>query len=413
MPRVLLVSYSDLTGRRFDGYDLMQRGAPGWEFGMAVVSKESEDPGVFELFPERVPAGTRLLRRADRALALDGMLGTGLTRLAGSAAFDRADLVHLHLLHIGPSVGIRGLPLLARLKPLVWTVHDMWPLTGMCVHPFECSAWRTGCGRLCPHPRGGSPLRRITPALLWRIKRRLLARSRPTLVAASRWMRERIAASPILGGLPCEVIPFGVDGEVFSPRGRAAARAAMGISGREPVLCCRGVPVARDAFKGSALLVEALGMLEPPPGTRLVVIGETADFAGLSDRYVIHGTGWIGDPAGLAAVLSASDVLLMPSLQESFGLTAVEAMACGAVPAVLPGTALPETTGAPSAGLVAADRTPEAFASAVGALLSSPGELAARSAACIGLASSRYSFAATLDAHLALYSRLIEGRGGL
>jgi len=65
------------------------------------------------------------------------------------AEYAAADVVHLHNLH-GDYLSLLALPLWGRDKPLVWTLHDAWPLTGNCAYPRDCPRWRAGCGR-CPN----------------------------------------------------------------------------------------------------------------------------------------------------------------------------------------------------------------------------------------------------------------------
>jgi len=53
----------------------------------------------------------------------------------------------------------------------------------------------------------------------------------------------------------------------------------------------------------------------------------------------------------MADIYNASDLFLMPSIVESFGMMAIEAMSCGTLPIVLEGTALPEVTNSKTCGV--------------------------------------------------------------
>ena len=55
----------------------------------------------------------------------------------------RPDIIHLHNLH-GGYFQTNLLPRLAKIAPIVWTFHDMFPITGHCAHSFECEKWKTG-----------------------------------------------------------------------------------------------------------------------------------------------------------------------------------------------------------------------------------------------------------------------------
>jgi glycosyltransferase involved in cell wall biosynthesis len=410
--RVLHVSWTDTPGERFNGFDMMQRAPQGVEMRMAVISKSSGHPSVSCIGSSPGRPGARLLRRLDRVLGLDGLLGTAGSDLASSEAFGWADVVHLHLIHIGPFFSIRSLPALSGRRPLVWTAHDSWACTGMCVHPFECGAWRTGCRRSCPHPRGGSPFRRLTPRLLWERKRRALSGLDVDMVAASAWMERRLAGSPLTQALRRTVIPFGIDPGVFRPGAASGFREACGIGPEDLVLVLRGVDPAKDSFKGMAFLHSALETLEAPPGTVLLVAGDACGFTDLAGRYRLMPLGWLSSSADFAAALAAADLLLMPSLQESFGLTAVEAMACGTPPVVTEGTALPEVTFCPDAGASSPAGDAGEYASLVARLASDRQRLAARSARCREKALAAYSIGDYVSRHMNLYAAALARRAG-
>ena len=60
---------------------------------------------------------------------------------------DEADLLNFHGIH-GQFFSYLALPFLTRNKPAVFTVRDMWPLTGHCAVSYDCERWKTGCGQL-------------------------------------------------------------------------------------------------------------------------------------------------------------------------------------------------------------------------------------------------------------------------
>lgn len=59
--------------------------------------------------------------------------------------FKEADIIHFHNLH-GDYFNYLSLPCLTRLKPSVWTLHDMQSFTGHCAFSYGCEKWKTGCG---------------------------------------------------------------------------------------------------------------------------------------------------------------------------------------------------------------------------------------------------------------------------
>src|SRR6185503_5321033 len=90
------------------------------------------------------------VNKAEQVTGLEYMLLPWKNQYLTHDFVRQADIVHLHNLHGGffsPAI----LPALSRAKSIVWSIHDMWPLTGHCYYPdmYECSRWQTGCGR-CP-----------------------------------------------------------------------------------------------------------------------------------------------------------------------------------------------------------------------------------------------------------------------
>ncbi len=59
------------------------------------------------------------------------------------------DLVHIHNLHAA-GWDIELVQLCLRHAPVVWTLHDLWAVTGSCAYPMDCARFRSGCDASCP-----------------------------------------------------------------------------------------------------------------------------------------------------------------------------------------------------------------------------------------------------------------------
>jgi len=148
--------------------------------------------------------------------------------------------------------------------------------------------------------------------------------------------QEKQALARLYGAVPARVsvIPCGVDLRRFRPLDQAVARRRLGL-GEEPLVLYVG---RIEPLKGLEILVEAVGQLETQEARLLVVGGDAqadgevqrlrarAAALGLADRIRFTG---IVDQSELPSYYSAADVCVVPSYAESFGLVAVEAMACG------------------------------------------------------------------------------------
>jgi glycosyltransferase involved in cell wall biosynthesis len=407
-PAILQVSTWDESGARFDGLEihraLERRGARS---SMAVLSPTIPDKGVFGM-------PNRITRRIDAWLTPRFEERRGIQRLFATAGltlflrreFWTADVVHLQIIHGLPGFSLLQIPLMSRLKPIVWTWHDPWIFSGHCIYPLDCELWKTGCPR-CPDLPLPLAVPRDSSAVNWKIKRFALRQTRGVIVVASEWMKRRVEESGIAPHLKCVVISLGVDTHVFRPRDRAESRRALGIDPDAHVVAFRDAGIG-ERFKNSALVVEALRRYSPTRKTYVLCFQTSETAQALTGQYEVVDLGWVPTAEEAAVAYSAADLFLMPSRAEAFGMMAVEAMACGIPVIVADGTALPEVVNAPHVGLSVRQGDPGALASAVEALLADPDARQQRGVAGRALAVSEYSFDRYLDAHLRLYEALVR-----
>jgi glycosyltransferase involved in cell wall biosynthesis len=162
-------------------------------------------------------------------------------------------------------------------------------------------------------------------------------------------------------------VPHGVDAEVFSPERRGGrARVAAALGEEPPYVLFASIPSIRQknlpALKQAMAALAARGLPHA-----LVIAGGTAGGEAPDVLNEIAAGGrvaWLGhvDDLELAGLMAEADAFCLPSLFESFGLTALEAMACGAPVVASVRGALPEVVG--DAGLLT-EPTPEAIEAAL------------------------------------------------
>jgi len=203
------------------------------------------------------------------------------------------------------------------------------------------------------------------------------------------------------------VVPGGVDLCLFQPRDRHASRAVLGIDGEVVLFVGRMDPV-----KGLDILLRAVGLLADRRNLRLVIVGgdgqeeerrraETlAASLGIAARFV---------PAvrqeDLPLYYSAADVLVVPSYYESFGLVAVEALACGTPVIAARVGGLPTIIRDGENGLLVPWRHPAAFAERIARLLDEH-ELRIAMAARARASVAGFSWERVADQVIAIYQRL-------
>lgn len=249
-------------------------------------------------------------------------------RLPEKVAAIAPDIVHLHWL----GAGFCQIETIGKFnRPLVWTLHDSWPFTGGCHVPGDCRKYREHCGA-CPVL--GSVRENDLSRRVWERKSRAWRELRPTLVAPSRWLAACAGESSLFHECRIEVIPNGLDTDVFRPMDRRAARAVFGLPPERPLILFGAVNPLSDPNKGWHLLQLALKAVSDSRSDAMaVVFGADAPDSAPETGMPVTFLGRIRNEALLVAAYAAADVFVAPSLQEAFCQTLVEAMACG-TPAV-------------------------------------------------------------------------------
>jgi glycosyltransferase involved in cell wall biosynthesis len=214
--------------------------------------------------------------------------------------------------------------------PIVWTLHDMNTFTGGCHYDANCGRYKTGCGE-CPALDSESP-NDLSRAIFKR-KAAIFDRLSPErlrIVTPSRWLADAARGSELLKKFSCEVIPYGLDLDVYKPMDRTLCRQELKI----PVDAKVVLFVAdsnQNKRKGFSLLTEALAQIADIQGLVLASIGGASNSMSASIPYI--SLGQLQDDKSIAAAYSAADVMVIPSLQDNLPNTVLEAMACG-TPAV-------------------------------------------------------------------------------
>ena len=209
-------------------------------------------------------------------------------------------------------------------RPLVWTMHDMWPFTGGCDYSLGCERFTGACGA-CPVL--GSRAQRDLSRWIWRRKRRSWDGLELTAVAPSRWLAGCARRSSLFRDRRVEVIPYGVDTGTFKPVDRAAARSLLSLPPDARLVMFGAHDDAPR--KGLRELAAALRALASEAKLEALVVGPRT-LAERADLGVpLHARGPFGDEVSMAAAYSAADMLVLPSRWDNLPLVGLEALACG------------------------------------------------------------------------------------
>ena len=249
--------------------------------------------------------------------------------------FKEADVIHLHWVNQG-LLSLRGIrKILQSGKPVVWTMHDMWPATGICHLTLGCRRFTTSC-RNCPLLPGNGSNNDLSTRV-WQKKMRLLQGEVINFVTCSRWLEGEARRSALLKEQTVISIPNPIDTRVYCPGNRKEARLAEGLpaEGHLILFICQRVS---NPNKGMPFLIDACRQLvsehpEMTENTTLVVLGSHAEDVAEAIPFRIVAPGYVTDEHRLVNLYRAADLFVLPSLSENLPNTIMEAMACG-VPCV-------------------------------------------------------------------------------
>lgn len=253
------------------------------------------------------------------------------------------DVVHLHNLH-GYYLNIEMLFewLAERDCQVRWTLHDCWPLTGHCVHftYVGCDQWKQSCAADGECSQLGTYPKTYAKGECFKnhARKKALFTSVPSdrmrLFTPTKWLADRVSQS-FLKNYPVEIRENPIDSVSFRPR-QSDFRERYGLEGKTVVL---GVAFPWTERKGLGEFVRLAGDL----GDEFAIV-----LVGLSKKQRKRMPGNIlafertDSKEKLAEFYTAADLFVNPSIEETFGLTVAEALACGTTVAVRKDTACAE-----------------------------------------------------------------------
>ncbi|MEW6132017.1 MAG: glycosyltransferase [Pseudomonadota bacterium] len=348
--KVQIISYSDIGGGAARAAYRLHRFLSDYGVAsqMRVRSRKSDDTAVQGASGRLGRAGNALrphlgsiLGRLQRSTNASWRSGNWLpSAWAEEVDATDADVINLHW------VGDETLSIedIGRIrKPMVWTLHDMWPFCGTEHYASDDMAarWRHGYDRGNRRAgEGGLDIGR----LVWLRKKRSWTRPMH-VVAPSRWLANCARDSALLRNWPISVVPNPLDIGVFKPAERNAARHALGLPQDKAIILFGAAGGGSDPRKGYDLLQEALELLARDgnmPDVLCVVFGQDAPKNAVRQPFPVRWMGVVHEDAVLASLYGAADVTVVPSRQENLPQTATESQACGTPVVAFNVTGLPD-----------------------------------------------------------------------
>ncbi|MDP4277705.1 MAG: glycosyltransferase [Bacteroidota bacterium] len=241
-----------------------------------------------------------------------------------------ADVIHIHWINQG-FLTVREVAKLNSLgKPVFWTMHDLWPVTGICHYAGQCTHYTHECG-LCPllsHPRPTDLSHQV-----FQLKKQLFTNKRIHFVGCSEWIKCQAEISCLGEGNVFSSIPNPIDTSQYCPGDKLAARRYFSLPTSKKLILF-GAQIATNKRKGLDYLISATQLLaDLSEQVELVFFGEIKTGFSSTLGLKAHSLGYVSKPEDVVKMYQASDCFVIPSLEENLPNMVMEAMACG-VPCV-------------------------------------------------------------------------------
>jgi len=240
--------------------------------------------------------------------------------LMDTKEFKEADIVHCHNLHSN-FFDLKTLQKMSMKKPVVWTQHDIWSITGFASDMLTLH-----------HPNKKRFLLYLwdnTPFLYW-MKKRIYNKSNLHIVTVSDWQKN-IFKDSILGDKDITRIYNGVDTDIFKPYNKAETRKELGLPINKKIVLAG----MYDQRVSNAVIDHFIGNND----IFFIAIGKPS-IKTLNKNYKV--LPYTYDRTVFAKYLSSADIFMHPTYGETFGLACAEALACGTIPISTNVEAVPE-----------------------------------------------------------------------
>lgn len=315
-----LILHKELIKLGIDSFILKQVGHNASDDSIYSLSQGiiSRFKRIIYTFLDRFPLLLYMNRRKDVAFSF-GLFGFDITT---SKYYKNADIINLHWINQGTF----PLRLLRKIeKPIVWTIRDMWAMTGGCHHSFDCHRYEQSCGR-CPLLASSKAY--DLSSLIFDYKKAILS-NKIRYVTISNWLKLVASRSNLLRDQRIDVIHNGISLDDFQVIDKTQARIDLGLPIDQKIVLL-GATNLHDPYKGFSYFLQCLPKLLSDPDIHFTFFGQfnAKLYSKLfENRFLSFGA--VQETALLNTIYSAADVFVAPSIAEAFGKTLAESMLSG------------------------------------------------------------------------------------
>ena len=342
--KVTLLNHSDtLGGASVVTFRLMQAlRDEGVDAQMLVLSKTSDSESVTQLCSRRRRNRAFLSERLNiflrngfsKANLFKVSTATHGVSLISHPLIAETDVIAINWINQG-MLSLDELEALTQLgKPIIWTMHDMWCLTGVCHHALECDNYKAQCGN-CQFISNGRRKNDLSHAT-WLRKNEIYKNSNIYFVPVSNWLAEKCRQSSLLADKQIEVIHNAFPIDFYSTTPSSLVQ-GFGID-YDKNLILMGAARLDDPIKGFEYAIEAINVFsktnpDMAKKCEVVFFGEIRDIQLLKRlRMPYLHLGRINDPKAIRQLYASAKVVISTSLYETLPGTLIEGQAAGCVP---------------------------------------------------------------------------------
>ena len=263
-----------------------------------------------------------LYKNRKRVIFSTGFLGNNIFK---TKEYKEADIIHLHWI----CGGMLSISQIGKIKkPVVWTMRDMWPMTGGCHYAMDYKRYESGCG-FCKQLNSQ---RKYDLSYFILRKKKARFSKNMKLVGISHWLSECAKRSFLFKDFDIRTIHNNINTNDFFPIKKNIARDILSLPKNKKIILA-GAQNLKDFYKGFDKYLEAINILNKKDNKLLLFFGNFDENLIKRSGFEYKSLGFLHDIISLRLAYSASDVFVAPSLMDAFGKTLVESMACG-TPAV-------------------------------------------------------------------------------
>ena len=328
-----------------------------------------------------------------------------------SAALDMAtpQIINIHNIHEAihyHRVPFDVLDVMASKARLVFTLHDMWLLTGRCAYTGNCQRFIDhSCNETCPTPTIYPQARPNEISALLRAKIDFFQRNPgAVIVTPSQWLANQVKKS-FLKDHRIEVIPYGIDTTVFRPdHDREGLRRSIGIPRNACVLLISAANLS-DHRKGARLFLKALSKIKM--NLIVLTVGKTNIKPELPKNIKFYNYGFVTSPEEMAFAYSVADLFICPSLEDNLPCVLIESISCGTPCIGFNVGGVPEVIRQGKTGWLATETTSKSLSGLIAKLIKSPEKLSVLRTSCRAVANKEYALNVQTERYLKLYLELV------